>query len=74
MAGEKIQNQVDKPNDATERLNDFLDTSEELASARDWGVDLHMLAANLNRTVAERIKRHQIALDTFQKLRNARKL
>ena len=74
MAGEKIPNQDDIPNDATERLNNFLDTSEELASARNWGVDLHMLAATLNRTVAERIKRHQIALDTFQKLRNARKL
>jgi hypothetical protein len=46
----------------------------ELAFAVDYGVDIQALIANLNRPVAERIRRHQIALDTFQKLRNAKKL
>ncbi len=53
---------------------DRIDETPELAAARDYGVDVAALLANLDRPVAERIRRHQIALDTFNKLRNARKL
>lgn len=46
----------------------------EVAAAHEYGLDIDMLIANMKRPVAERIKRHQIALDTFQKLHNAKKL
>ena len=38
----------------------------------DYGIDVSMLADNLKRTPAERIRRHQIALNTAEKLRKAR--
>ena len=34
-------------------------------------IDVSLLADNAGRTVAERIERHQIALDTARKLRKA---
>ncbi len=37
-------------------------------------VDIEALKANLNRSVAERIRRHQIALDTFHMLRKAKRV
>ena len=44
-----------------------------LAKAKQYGIDIVMLYDNLQRPVAERIKRHQIALDTFKKLHNTAK-
>jgi len=40
----------------------------------DCGFDVEMLKDNLKRTVAERIRRHQIALNTVKKLRGAKRL
>lgn len=57
-----------------DRLAALIDKVPELAAARDYGVDIAMLVSNMNRTVAERIERHQIALNTFHKLRNTKKL
>ena len=57
---------------AAELLPDLIDKVPELASARDYGVDVRMLVDNLNRPVIERIKRHQIALNTFEKLHKAK--
>jgi hypothetical protein len=42
-----------------------------LAKAKQYGIDIVMLYDNLQRPVIERIRRHQIALDTFKKLHNA---
>jgi len=64
----------DKVNMSSETLSDLIDKVPELAAARDYGVDIQMLQANLNRPVIERIRRHQIALDTFEKLRKAKQL
>jgi len=64
----------DKANMSSETLSDLIDNVPELAAARDYGVDIRMLQANLNRPVIERIRRHQIALDTFEKLRKAKQL
>jgi len=64
----------DKVNMSLETLSDLIDKVPELAAARDYGVDIQMLQANLNRPVIERIRRHQIALDTFEKLRKAKQL
>lgn len=42
--------------------------------AIDYGIDVSMLADNLKRSVTERIKRHQTALNTAKKLRKAKRL
>ncbi|MHC4782313.1 MAG: hypothetical protein ACYSN7_03740 [Planctomycetota bacterium] len=52
----------------------FINESAELAEARKDGVDLWALWHNLQRTPAERMCRHQIALDTRRKLQKAKKL
>jgi hypothetical protein len=44
-----------------------------LTKAKEYGIDIVMLYDNLQRPVIERIRRHQIALDTFKKLRNTAK-
>ena len=46
----------------------------EIAEAIEFGVDIRMLIDNLKRPVAERIRRLQNALETFNKLQNAKKL
>ena len=48
--------------------------TDPLQVATDYGIDVSMLADNLNRSVTERIKRHQIALNTAEKLRKAKRL
>jgi hypothetical protein len=42
--------------------------------AIEYGIDISMLKANLALTVAERLRRHQIALNTAQMLREAKHL
>lgn len=44
-----------------------------LSKAKDYGIDIVMLYDNVQRPVIERIKRHQIALNTFKKLHNTAK-
>ncbi|MHC4545329.1 MAG: hypothetical protein ACYTDW_15645 [Planctomycetota bacterium] len=41
-------------------------------AAADYGIDIPMLIDNIARTPAERIRRHQIALETFKALRKAK--
>ena len=52
----------------------FINESAELAEARKNGVDLWALWHNLQRTPAERMRRHDIALDMRHKLQKAKKL
>ena len=52
----------------------FINESPELAAARENGVDLWALWHNLQRSPAERLRRHQIALDTLRKLQKAKKI
>jgi hypothetical protein len=42
--------------------------------AAEYGIDIQMLMANVNRTPAERIRRHQIALETFRALHRAKRV
>ncbi len=42
----------------------------QLSEAKEYGIDIVMLYENLQRPVQERVKRHQIALDTYKKLHN----
>jgi hypothetical protein len=52
----------------------FINESPELADARKNGVDLWALWHNLQRTPAERMRRHDIALETMRRLRKAKTL
>ncbi len=45
---------------------------KEVRAAIDYGIDIDAIIANLKRTPAERIRRHQIALNTALKLRKAK--
>jgi len=55
-------------------LQQRIDASEKLQRLQQKGLDLHLLWDNLQRPVSERIRRHQIALDALNQLRQARKL
>jgi len=46
----------------------------EIQAAIDYGIDVSMLIQNIGRSCTERIMRHQIALNTVEKLRKARRL
>jgi len=51
--------------------NEQIANCAELKEASKFGVDVVMLVDNLNRTVEERIRRHQIAANLAKELRNA---
>ena len=51
----------------------FINDGPELAEARRCGVDVWALYHNLRRTPAERIRRHQIAYERYQKLSGAKR-
>ena len=44
----------------------------EIQAAIEYGIDISMLRDNLKLSPAERIRRHQIALNTAEKLREAK--
>lgn len=44
---------------------------DAIAAAAEYGIDVAQLRDNLAMTVAERLRRHQIALNTVEKLRKA---
>ncbi len=44
----------------------------EIQAAIDYGIDISLLAANLKLSYTERVLRHQMALNTFRKLRKAK--
>ncbi len=48
--------------------------TDPIQAAIDRGIDVAMLVDNLQRSVKDRIKRHQIALNTAEKLRKAKQL
>ena len=50
------------------------DDCPKFEEAREFGIDISMLVDNLNRTVEERIRRHQIAANLAKELRNAKLL
>jgi hypothetical protein len=47
---------------------------DPIQEAIDFGIDIEMLKANLKRTPAERIKRHQAALELVRLFQKAKKL
>ncbi|NIP27105.1 MAG: hypothetical protein GWN67_28925 [Phycisphaerae bacterium] len=51
---------------------DTLRQADEVRAAIDYGIDIEMLIDNIKREPGERIRRHQTALNTAEKLREAR--
>jgi len=60
-----VETNTDRPSEAAET------PADAIRAAREYGIDVSLLADNAGRTVTERIERHQIALDTARKLRKA---
>jgi hypothetical protein len=48
--------------------------TDPVQAAIDYGIDVSALIDNAGRSCTERIKRHQIALNTAKRLRKAREL
>jgi len=44
----------------------------EFQAAIDYGIDVQQIMDNLKRSPAERIRRHQMALNALEKLRKAK--
>jgi len=65
---------LDQTQDKQTDLEWFINESPELAEARENGVDVWALWANLQRSVTERLRRHQMALQTRRNLQKARKI
>lgn len=55
-----------------ESIETLMQKYPAVAEAAAEGVDISLLLANLRLTVAERIHRHQMALDTLNQLHNAK--
>ena len=51
-----------------------METKLDKIKERDFDIDIHQLADNLERSPAERIRRHQSALNLATKLRKAKHL
>ena len=49
-------------------------TSGRLRAAADYGIDIGALIENIKRSTSERIRRHDIALNTVQELQKAKQL
>ncbi len=47
--------------------------SDAIHEAAEYGIDISVLRANLALTPAERLRRHQIALNTVEMLREAKR-
>jgi hypothetical protein len=47
--------------------------TDPVQAAIAYGIDVSMLIDNLGRSVTDRIRRHQIALNTAEKLRKAKR-
>jgi hypothetical protein len=60
-----------KPHKKSNRYSAYTD---EIMAAIDYGIDISMLIDNIRRSPAERIRRHQIALNTVKSLRKAKRI
>jgi hypothetical protein len=47
---------------------------DPIQAAAEYGIDIPMLTANLARTPAQRVRRHQIALETYRMLRKSKRI
>ena len=63
---------TEKPSD--EQRKEPVEARDAIQAAIDYGIDVTQLRDNLALPVAERLRRHQIALNTVEKLRKAKRL
>jgi hypothetical protein len=63
-----------RPNPPERRQKKRLEPRDAVQEAIDYGIDVSALRDNLARTVAERLRRHQIALDRMRMLQKAKRL
>lgn len=54
--------------------NKYFVQADEIQAAAEYGIDISMLIDNIRRSPAERIRRHQIALNTVKSLRKAKRI
>jgi hypothetical protein len=59
--------------DQQKRFDELVEQYPYLEEACNFGIDIQMLIDNADRTPAERIRRHQAALNAFNMIRGARK-
>ena len=65
---------VMKSEDRTEQNSDSDGGAvDSVQAAADYGIDVAQLRDNLGLSVGERLRRHQIALNTVEKLRKAKR-
>ena len=62
------------PSEMPAHIRALLQKYPALAEAARYGVDIPLLLDNLNRTVSQRIRRNQAALNAVIQLRNAKLL
>lgn len=65
-----LENMAEKVKQSKQRTD--LRQSKEVQAAIDYGIDISMLIHNVSRSYTERIRRHQIALNTVEKLRKVK--
>ncbi|MFC1738783.1 hypothetical protein ACFL1G_07035 [Planctomycetota bacterium] len=53
-------------------ISESLEQENAIQAATDYGIDISMLIDNLKKSPSERIRRHQIALNTAEKLSKAK--
>ncbi len=63
-----------RPNPQERRQKKHAKPRDAVQEAIDYGIDVSALRDNLARPVAERLRRHQIALDRMRMLQKAKRL
>jgi hypothetical protein len=58
----------------THRRTTHPERTDPIQKTIDYGIDILMLSENLKRTPTERIRRHQIAINTALMLRKAKRI
>ena len=67
-------NVVMSPNPRERQQKKRPNPRDVVQEAIDYGIDVSALRDNLARTIAERLRRHQIALDRMRMLQKAKRL
>jgi hypothetical protein len=67
-------NLVMRPNPPERKPKKRPKPGDAVQEASDYGIDIAALRDNLARTVGERLRRHQIALDRMRMLQKAKRL
>jgi hypothetical protein len=67
-------NLVMSPNPPERKQRKRAKPRDAVQEAIDYGIDVSALRDNLARTVAERLRRHEIAFHTMEMLRKAKRL